>query len=91
MIAVDFIYMRYLGAFLVLMGATFAGSDMIWIPAALIGCGAIMVLKKRHLPAGKQKKVHSKNYINTISRKGRIAKDENCKSDNKKYCIGNRY
>ena len=72
-----------IGAFLVLAGAALAGSDTIWIPAALIGCGAIMVLKKRHLPAGKQKKVHSKNYINTISRKGRIAKYENRKSDNR--------
>ena len=78
-----------IGAILVLLGVITVESDWIWIPAAFIGCGAVLALKKA--PSSRQAKegAHKKTYINTISRKGRIAKDENRKSNSKQYCVCN--
>lgn len=63
-----------IGAFLVLAGAALAGSDMIWVPAGLIGCGAVMALKKK-APSSRQAKEGALKKLH----KYYITKGEDCK------------
>lgn len=50
--------MKYIGAILVLAGVCLYGSEIEWIPWALVIAGGILALKKGH--AAKSRHVHTK-------------------------------
>lgn len=59
MIAGDFIYMKYIGAMMLLAGAWLVESEITWLPWILVITGGILALKKGHA-AGKSKHVQPK-------------------------------